>query len=99
MRKAIAILGVNAAGLEFGNPSITTGRSLPWLQDVIDQDVWRKWHVDDLRPDSTGVVWRDVIVLNGDNRAVAVYNLTVHDLGRPTNYEALKQILRNAASH
>jgi len=97
-RQVIAILGLNAVGLESGNPSITAGRSLPWLQDVVDQDVWNKWHVDDLRPGSTGVVWRDVIVLNAENRAIAVYNLTEHDLGRPTNYEALKQLLRDAAT-
>lgn len=98
-RLTIAILGINAVGLEFGNPNITTGRTLPWLQDVAGQDVWTTWHVDELRPDSPGVEWRDVIVLDEENRAIAVYNLTTQDLGRPTNYETLKQILRNAATH
>lgn len=87
-RKPIDILGINAAGLESGNPSITAGRTLPWLQDVPNQDVWGKWRA----------TWRDVIVLDAGNRAITVYNLTEHDLALPSNYEALKQILRDAAS-
>lgn len=97
-RKAIAILGVNLIGLEFGNAGITSGRSLPWLQDVTGQDVWTRWHVDALRPDHPEIIWRDVVVLGPNNRAVAVYNLTDFNLALPSNYQALKQILRDAAS-
>lgn len=97
-RKAIDILGVNAAGQEAGNAGISAGRTLPWLQDVPGQDVWGRWGVGDLRPAFPSVAYRDVIVLDAGNRAVAVYNLTEHNLAMPSSYEALKQILRDAAS-
>jgi hypothetical protein len=51
-----------------------------------------------LRPEHPGVDYRDVIVLDAENRAVAVYNLTSHDLGRPSNFEELRNILIQAAT-
>ena len=60
--------------------------------------VWGAWRVNNLRPEQPGVTYRDVIVLDRENRAVAVYNLTEHSLGDPANYAALKDILRAAAS-
>jgi hypothetical protein len=70
---------------------------LPWLQDTAEVDVWDAWRVDLLRPTAPGVVWRDVIVLDVHNHPIAVYNLTEHNLAIPSNYEALKTILRDAA--
>lgn len=79
----IDILGVNAIGLEVGNPSITMNRTLPWLQDVVAVDVWTSW----------GVTWRDVWILDVENRPVAIYNLTVHNLADPVQYAELKALL------
>jgi hypothetical protein len=83
----IALLGVNGIGLEVGNPLATAGRTIPWLQDVAAEDVWTKW----------AITYRDVVVLDGENRKVGVYNLTVHDLGDAANYAELKQMLVDAA--
>ena len=49
--------------------------------------------------DSWLVTWRDVIILDGDNVQVGVYNLTTNPLGAPpnANYDALKQLLITAA--
>ena len=42
----IQILGVNGAGYEAGNETITLGRDLPWLQDVDGQsNAWTSWDV------------------------------------------------------
>src|SRR5262245_26640893 len=88
-RLPITILGVNAEGFEAGNASICTGRSIPWLQDVADQDVWyTKWTP----------TYRDVVVLGQRNRKIAVYNLTVHDLGNATYFNELKNMLIQAAT-
>jgi len=87
-KQPIQILGVNGIGLESGNAGMTQGRVLPWLQDVQATDAWTQWAVE----------YRDVVVLDGQNRPVAVYNLTVHDLGDPTNYATLKSILVDAAN-
>jgi hypothetical protein len=83
---AISILGVNEAGQERGNPSITG--TLPWLQDTSAQQAWVRW----------GVEWRDVVVLDADNVPIAIYNLTAHDLHDPANYAALRDILVQAAA-
>lgn len=71
-----------------GNPSICSGRDLPWLQDVAVVDVWTTW----------GVTYRDVWVLDGDNVLYGVFNLTGTSLGVPANYDALKAMFLAAAA-
>jgi hypothetical protein len=85
--RPIRILGVNAAGEESDNAIICAGRVLPWLQDTPQARVWDAWQV----------TWRDVVVLDGDNRVILVYNLTDHDLSSPANYAELKSSLLGAA--
>ena len=85
--KRIRILGVNAVGQDADNAVMTSGRVLPWLQDVAAKDVWGAWKV----------TWRDVVVLGTDNVKLSVYNLTDHDLNNPENYAALKKSLLDAA--
>jgi hypothetical protein len=85
----IRVLGVNDVGLESGNAGMTSGRTCPWLQDTIDQQVWQRlW-----RP-----VYRDVIVLDATNRKITAYNLSSNDLALPANYAALKNLLLQAAA-
>lgn len=89
----IQLLGVNEPGQEAGNGSMTDGRDLPWLQDVdSDQngqaDVWY---------DLWDVTFRDVVILDGQNVKVGVYNVTVHNLAEPAFYAELKQMLVDAA--
>ena len=83
----IRVGGVNAVDSESANALITADRVLPWLQDVEAVDAWSSWDVTN----------RDVVVVDADNAKVAVYNLTVHDLGVPANYAELLAILRAAA--
>ena len=83
----LSILGVNVAGAEAGNNAICQGRQIPWLQDTVTSDVWGSWNV----------TYRDVVVLDRNNRFVTAYNLTIHDLGNPDFYAALKEILLQAA--
>lgn len=83
----VRILGVNAAGEEAGNAAMTTGRDLPWLQETPNEPVWATW----------GVEWRDVVILDGANRPLAVYNLTDHPLSEQANYLELMALLRSAA--
>jgi hypothetical protein len=86
-RVAVQILGVNEAGEEADNAVMTSGRSIPWLQDTSQQHVWNSWRV----------TFRDVVVLDPSNRVVAVFNLTEHDLQYPAERDSLVQILRRAA--
>lgn len=84
----VQFLGVNETGHESGNMSVTNGRVLPWLQDTAEQQVWKTW----------AITFRDVVVLDAENRPIAVYNVTTHNLADVANYAALKQILLDAAA-
>ena len=80
---------MNAIDAASGNAEMYAGRILPWLQDTAEQRVWQdKWQVTS----------RDVVVLDAENRKVAVFNCTTHNLADPGNYEALKAILLAAAN-
>jgi hypothetical protein len=83
----VDISGINAAGLEGGNATICNGRVIPWLQDTYEKDVWGSWKV----------TWRDVVVLDAENRVLFVYNLTAHNLAYPAEYADLKARLLAAA--
>lgn len=65
---------------------MTAGRTLPWLQDRADVDVWGAWQVE----------YRDVVIRDATGARVGVYNLTLHDLADPANQAALKQRLLDA---
>jgi len=79
----VRILGVNGIESESGNTLMCDGRDLPWLQDTPDEHVWSQWQV----------TYRDVVILDGDNVPVGVYNLTEHDLNDPANYAELRALL------
>ena len=83
----IRLLGLNAVGFEDFIASAVSGRSLPYLQDTADENVWGSW----------AATWRDVRILDVNNAHVATYNLTSHDLANPANYAELKALLKSAA--
>jgi hypothetical protein len=83
----IEILGVNKHDRAAYNANIAPYH-LPWLQDTVTNSVWGTWHV----------LWRDVWVLDAQNRLYTVYNLSDHDLTDPANREFLKQLFREAAT-
>jgi hypothetical protein len=84
----VTILGVNQVGNEAGNEEMMSGRDLPWLAETAELDVWSAWRV----------TYRDVIVLDGQNQVLDIYNLTKHDLADPANTMALDTLLRDAAA-
>ncbi len=84
----VTLYGVNGVGFESGNATFTDGRDIGLLQDTAQVEAWRLWNP----------VYRDVVILNGDNEVVGVYNLTVNNLGVAENYEALTQLLIDATS-
>lgn len=83
----VRILGVNQVGQESANALMCEGRDLPWLQETLDEQVWNTW---DVR-------YRDVIILDGENRWVATFNLTDYDLMEPANFDSLKTLLLETA--
>ena len=85
--RPVHILGVNEAGQEADNALACQGRTLPWLQDTPAANVWASWRV----------TWRDVVILDGENKVVRIYNLTDHDLNVSAHYAELRGILLAAA--
>lgn len=86
--RAVQILGVNQMGLESGNAATCEGRTIPWLQETADHPCWESWQV----------MWRDVVILDGENQRAGVFNLTPHDLADPANYDTLKAMILRVAS-
>ena len=86
-RDDVRILGVNQIGRESSNALITEGCTIPWLQDAVAQSVWASW----------AVTYRDVVILNDENVAVSIYNLTVNDLGIAANCDSLRALILRAA--
>ena len=79
---------------EAGNPTITDGRDIPWLQDT-DND-------GDGRGDNWLESWpfeyRDVVIVDPNGIATDVFNLTLHSLEEPDSYATLKQMLVDVAT-
>jgi hypothetical protein len=80
----IRLLAVNDFGHETGNPLAVEGRVLPLLQDTAEAAVWTSW----------GIAYRDVVILDGENRSLGVFNLTDHNLSLKVEYDALLDFLR-----
>jgi hypothetical protein len=84
----VHICGVNQAGQESGNAEVCTGRTIPWLQETADHPCWTPWHV----------TYRDVVILDPQNRRAGVFNLTEHDLSVPANYDSLRAMILRVAN-
>lgn len=69
------------------NSEAVSMRILPWLQDTEADAVWYSWQA----------TWRDVRIVDSQNRLFAVYNLDSHNLEDEGNRSALKQLFLQAA--
>ena len=84
----VKILGLNAVN-QGGTPGMVEGRTLPWLQDTEEEKVWdERWQP----------TWRDVVILDEQNRYVGSYSLTAYSLAIPGNYNWLFNRLKRLAS-
>jgi hypothetical protein len=83
----IEVLGVNRQDRSDYNSNIAPYH-LPWLQDTFTNSVWGLWHV----------TYRDLRILDSQNRLFTTYNLTDHDLSDAGNRETLKEAFMEAAS-
>lgn len=79
----MALVTVNGVGLEADVPDMAAVGDLPIAQDTQAAHVWDDW----------GVAYRDVVILDAQNKPTAVYNLTVHDLSNPANYAELRRLI------
>ena len=77
------IIGINEEGYTAEGDDFVDERPLPWLQDTAAENVWGTW----------GVSYRDVVILDEENRLYEVYNLSAHRLEEPDNYDELYTLL------
>ena len=78
--------GINEAGYESANDSITEGRDIAWLQDVPETNAWDKWEV----------VYRDVFVLDRDGVVEGIVNLTAYDLSEDRTQDMMTKLIDSA---
>jgi len=85
----IRLAGINQIGSEdpAANQLNCDLRDIPWLQDILAENVWVDWQV----------TYRDVIILDVENKVVDVYNLSTYNLANAANYAELKSRLKAAA--
>lgn len=88
VERPASILGITAVTDGSGNASVVIGRTIPWLQDSPTWTAWESWEI----------TYRDVVILDGENRVIHVYNLTSHDLANASNYATLKNLILGAAA-
>ena len=81
------IVEINGINNVDGNEEITEGQTLPWLQDTETTDLWTLW----------SVAYRDIIILDGENKRTYIYNLTTYDLGKKANKATFKALLLEVA--
>src|SRR5262245_25959196 len=86
----VELLGINDKNVNDGqaNTDFTFGRTLPFLQDTPQANVWTLWNGK----------YRDVIILDSSNRVAGVFNLSSHDLGISTNRARLRTMLLDVAN-
>ena len=84
---SIQLSAINEIGHDSGLETMADLGDLPLLQDTEEEAVWDDWDV----------TFRDVVILNQDNEAVGVFNLTTHSLAVEENYEDLKALLITSA--
>jgi len=80
------IIGINEMGHSSGLETAYAERTLPLLQDDETQRVWEKWDV----------TYRDVIVLDGENKKVGVLNLTENSLAEEENKATMEDLFLTA---
>lgn len=83
----IGVDGIGLVGADHTCDGFCTDRTIPWLEDAADKNVWTLW----------GVTYRDVFVLDPENKSVKVYNLSVNNLADPAKYAELKNIIATLA--
>ena len=84
----VEIVGINNPDDSANNHYVVAEeRSLPWLQDSATSSAWLSWKV----------VWRDLRIVDPQNRLVAVLNLSYNDLSFASNRTTVKQLFLNAA--
>jgi hypothetical protein len=79
---------VNATGHEGGVVQMAGYADLPLFQDTVAADAWTTW----------GAGYRDVVLLDEENRIIGVYNLSTHNLGNEDNYAELRDLLTGAVA-
>ena len=72
--------------MEAGNVDLTQGRTIPWLQDDADTNLWGLWQVR----------YRDVVILDVNGSYFDTFNLSDHDLSNAESSAAFLDLLAAA---
>lgn len=84
----VKIFAINETGQEVANAVAAATGDLPLLQDTSAEDVWSDWQA----------TWRDVQIVDAEGELSGIYNLTRNDITVDGNYQALREMIVNAAT-
>jgi hypothetical protein len=79
----VRLFGINYVGAEREAAATAAGRTIPLLQDTVDEVVWWHWQADP----------NDVVIIDTRNVPVAKFSLSDFNLGVPADYDSLKTLL------
>ena len=85
LTRPIQIVGLNGIDKDTKD-SFVAERDLPWLLDTAEDDVWSQWKI----------AYRDLLILDPENKPVAVFNLTQFNLS-DVHYDTVKDTFLDLA--
>jgi len=93
----IVITGIHLLGGP-QDPAMFEGKSLSWVRENATHRPWQSWRVPVSSRPGQEIRWRDLVIVDENNRFVAVQNFTETPITNPTNYNRLRNTLVAAAS-
>lgn len=83
----IEIIGMNLTNKAAFNSAMTSGRTIPWLQDTVEDHARQNW----------GALNDEIWILDWNNRLYAKYDLLAHNLQLTSNRAELRALFLAAA--
>ena len=83
----VSVIGINAHD-KTTTESFVAERTLPWLQDTEEADVWDAW----------GIKYRDILIVDEQNFPIQAFNLTEYNLTEEQHYQHVLQELLDEAN-
>ncbi len=93
----VVISGIHLLGAS-QNTSMFTGKKLSWMRETATFRPWQNWRVPISSRPGQEIRWRDIVILDENNKFIAVQNLTDNPITDPANYTRLRNTLIAASS-
>ena len=93
----VAIAGIHLFGAS-QNSVMFSGKKLSWMRETTTFRPWQTWRVPITSRPGQEIRWRDIVIVDENNKFIAVQNLTENPITDPANYTRLRNTLIAAAT-